>query len=41
MEKLKGICEIRKLMSEDSCHKTWYKKEKRDINSFVNFLITF
>ena len=28
MEELKGICEIRKLMSEDSCHKIWYKKEK-------------
>ena len=28
MEELKGICEIKKLMSEGSCHKTWYKKEK-------------
>ena len=30
MEECKGICEIGKLKnSEDSCHKTWNKKEKR------------
>ena len=28
MGELKGICGIGELMSEDSCHKTWYKKEK-------------
>ena len=28
MEDLKGVCEIGKLISEGSCHKTWYKKEK-------------
>ena len=27
MEELEGVCEIGKLMSERSCHKTWYKKE--------------
>ena len=29
MEELKGVCEIGKLMSKSSCHKTWYEKEKR------------
>ena len=38
MEELKDVCEIGKLMSEGSCHKTWYKKEK-NINSFVSFLM--
>ena len=28
MEELKGVCEIGKPMSESSCHKTRYKKEK-------------
>ena len=28
MKELNSVCEIRKLMSEGSCHKTWYKKEK-------------
>ena len=28
MEQVEGICEIRKLVSEDFCHKAWYKKEK-------------
>ena len=37
MEELEGICEIGKLMSKGSCHKTRYKK--RNINSFVSFLM--
>ena len=28
MEQVEGICEIGKLVSEGSCHKAWYKKEK-------------
>ena len=28
MEQLNDACEIGKLMSDDSCHKTWYTKEK-------------
>ena len=28
MEQVEGICEIGKLVSEGSCNKAWYKKEK-------------
>ena len=28
MQQLDVACETRKLIAKDSCHKTWYKKEK-------------
>ena len=28
IKELNGVCEIGQLMSEGSCHKTWYKNEK-------------
>ena len=41
MEKLEGVCESGKLMSEGSCHKTRYKKEKGYTQLLSFLMMTF